>query len=95
MKYSMSAPVGSTMDGWHYGCGAAVATRLFAQVSTINTLYTAFHTAANVVGDDQINIVVKAAIDGNFAIAAATVTAATTATIYAKSSLVAQKVTEV
>lgn len=95
MRYQMGAPVGSTMDGWHYGNGGALATRLYAQVSTVNVLYGTFHTVANVTTDDQILITVKAAINGNFTIQCATVTAATTVTIFAKSSLVAQKMSEV
>lgn len=95
MKYAIGAPVGSTVDAWHLGSGAVITTRVYAQFLAINTLGSVVHNVAGGERDDKIEGVVKVAIDGNISIQAATVTAATTATIYAKSSLIANRVSEV
>ena len=95
MAFAVGAPAGSTIDAWHYSSTTSSTVRVYNNIGAINTLGSAVHTVANGGRDDQIIGTVKCAIDGTISIQVATVLAATTVTVYAKSSLIGKKLTEV
>ncbi len=97
MCYAIGAPAGSTAAGWidSSSTNTAVANWLTDQVTAPNTLSSACHAGASNVGrPDRINVRVKAGADGFVTLQVASVTAATTTTIAAKSHLRASKVVE-
>lgn len=96
MKFGVIAPTGATVEAMHYSTSTGLTVRTYELLTVINSLAGAQHTAAATRGDDQIIGVVKTgATGGTIAIGVATVNFASTAKVYAKSSLVADKVTEV
>ncbi len=94
LKYAIGAPVGSTVNGVHQTNTTGINVRVYGIINAINTLGAAIHTVANTATDDQIYATVKAAIGGTVSIDMAKVTGGT-ASLAAKSTLIATKVTEV
>ena len=92
VKYAVSAPLGSTVEGWLYGQrnpGQFNTERVIA----VNTLTgTALHTAVNTPTPDQLNFLITAGAVGSIAIAVASQTAGDTTTLFSGSSLSALRV---
>jgi hypothetical protein len=98
MCYSIGAPANSSVDGWieTSSTNTLVANWLTIQVTAVNTLSAACHAGANNTGrHDRISARVKVGVAGRITLQAASITAATTTTIAAKSYLRALRVTEV
>jgi hypothetical protein len=95
-KFQITAPTGSTVEGWYQGTTAAVTTLTNQRITAINTLTaTAAHTVATTPAPDRICVRVKVgATPGTIALGFASVTAAQTTTIFAGASMRAFKVTE-
>ena len=96
VAYALGAPTGSTVDGWieSSSVDTSVANWLTLQVSAVNTLSAACHAgASNAARPDRINVRVSVAADGDITLKVASITAATTTTLSAKSYLRASKVT--
>lgn len=90
--YAVSAPAGSTIEGWVQSSTALITTLSYQRLTAINTLIaTALHTVATTPGPDRIFFVVVAGATGTVAIQAASVTAGQTTTVFANSSLIAQR----
>jgi hypothetical protein len=91
IAYAVTAPAGSTIEGWVLSSTTTITTLLYQRLTAINTLTaTAIHTVATTPGPDQIFFVVTAGATGVCALQAASKTAGQTTTI-ARSSMTAQR----
>jgi hypothetical protein len=96
IQLGIVAPTGTTVDGAAYSSSGAINTRTYNVVSTINAGIQTVHTVAGGLRDDQLFVRAKiGATGGNLGIGMRAVTAGNTATMAAKSSLIATRVTEV
>lgn len=88
VKYQITAPTGSTVEGWLLSSTSAITTLSYQRITAINTLTgTATHTVATTPGPDAIYAVVTtSSTAGSIAIGAASVTATQTTTIFAGAS---------
>lgn len=95
LKFAVHAPAGSTVEGWANGSTSAVSTRVYSRIVAIDTLGTTYHTVAATPAMTNIKAVIICAIAGTVSLRLATVTAATTARIFANSHFKAQKLRSV
>ena len=94
IKWSIIAPVGSTVEGWLDSVTTTVTTlsrQRFTAVNTLNT--TATNTGASVAAPTMIRARVVVSGSGAISIGVASVTAGQTSTVRAGSSLIARRVT--
>lgn len=94
MKYSIIAPATCTVEGWLESSTTAITTPSLQRFTAINTLTsTATHTVATTPGPDRVRVRINAVAGGTLAIGVASVTAATTTTVFAGSYFRARRVT--
>jgi hypothetical protein len=95
-KFQITAPTGSTIEGFYEGTTSAITTLTYQRITAINTLTgTAAHTVATTPAPDRIIVRVKvSSTAGTIALGFASVTAGQTTTIFAGASMIAYKVTE-
>jgi hypothetical protein len=95
-KFQITAPTGSTIEGFYQGTTSAITTLTYQRITAINTLTgTAAHTVATTPAPDRIIVRVKvSSTAGTIALGFASVTAGQTTTIFAGASMIAYKVTE-
>lgn len=93
VAYAVSAPAGSTIEGWVQSSTNAITTLSYQRLTAINTLTaTALHTVATTPGPDRIVFVITAGATGTIAIQAASKTSGQTTTVFANASLVAHRI---
>lgn len=87
IKYAISAPTGSTIEGWILASTSSITSNSYQRITAINTLNTtALHTASNVPGPDRIRFLIRiGSTAGNVTLQAASVTSGQTTTIFARS----------
>lgn len=86
VKYSIGAPVGSTVEGWLDATTTSITTLTRQRFTAVNTLNgTATHTVATTPGPDVIRARVVSGGAGSITLKAASVTAGQTTTIFAGS----------
>lgn len=90
--FAVTAPAGSTIEGWVQSSTSAITTLSYQRLTAINTLTaTALHTVATTPGPDRIFFTIVAGATGTVALQAASKTAGQTTTVFASASLVAQR----
>jgi hypothetical protein len=92
IAYAISAPSGSTIEGWVQSSTSAITTLSYQRLTAINTLTsTALHTVATTPAPDLIWFVIVAGATGTVALQAASKTSGQTTTVFVNSSMVAQR----
>ncbi len=95
LRYQINTPAGATIEGWVMGTTTTATAFTNVRITAINTPVAATcHNAAAAIGPDRIWFRINnSGTAGSVTLAAASITATQTSTIYAGSSLRALKVT--